>query len=59
MNACIRDFVEKLAPDYKVVVLLSELEGMKNREIADALGISLGTVKIRLHRARQQPSNIF
>ncbi|MFC1614268.1 sigma-70 family RNA polymerase sigma factor [Gemmatimonadota bacterium] len=54
MNECIRDYIEKLTPDYKSVVLLSELEGMKNREIADVLGISLATVKIRLHRARQQ-----
>jgi RNA polymerase sigma-70 factor, ECF subfamily len=33
-------------------VLLSEDEGLSNREIAEALGVTLGTVKIRLHRAR-------
>jgi RNA polymerase sigma-70 factor (ECF subfamily) len=52
MNKCIREFIEKLQPDYKTVMVLSELEGLKNREIADILQISLDTVKIRLHRAR-------
>jgi RNA polymerase sigma-70 factor (ECF subfamily) len=52
MNECIREFVEKLPPDYKTVMVLSEIEGLRNREIADILEISLDNVKIRLHRAR-------
>jgi len=32
--------------------VLSELEGHKNKEIGKILGISVDTVKIRLHRAR-------
>lgn len=52
MNQCIREFIERLPIDYRAVLLLSELEGMKNREIADVLDISLETAKIRLHRGR-------
>jgi RNA polymerase sigma-70 factor (ECF subfamily) len=52
MNNCIRDFITRLPPDYKTVIVLSELEGLKNREIADILEVSVDTVKIRLHRAR-------
>ncbi len=52
MNECIRDFIEKLPENYKTVLILSELEGQKNQEIAEILGLSLDTVKIRLHRAR-------
>jgi RNA polymerase sigma-70 factor (ECF subfamily) len=52
MNACIREFVNRLPPDYRAVIVLSELKELKNQEIADILGISLDTVKIRLHRAR-------
>lgn len=52
MNSCIRNFIENLPEDYKSVVILSELEGLKNREIAEILKVSLETVKIRLHRAR-------
>jgi RNA polymerase sigma-70 factor (ECF subfamily) len=33
-------------------LILKDLEGMQNQEIADILGVSLDTVKIRLHRAR-------
>jgi RNA polymerase sigma-70 factor (ECF subfamily) len=35
-----------------VVVVLSDLEGMSYAEIADALGIPVGTVRSRLARAR-------
>ena len=52
MNECIRDFVEKLPEAYRTTLVLSELEGLKNSEIAEILGVSLDTVKIRLHRAR-------
>jgi RNA polymerase sigma-70 factor (ECF subfamily) len=52
MNECIRGFVENLPPDYRTVLVLSEIEGLKNNEIAEIVGVSLDTVKIRLHRAR-------
>lgn len=52
MNECIRNFVENLPTDYRTVVVLSELQGLKNNEIAEILGVSLDAVKIRLHRAK-------
>ncbi len=52
MNECIEEFVERLPYDYKVVLILSEYEHLKNKEIAEILKISLETVKIRLHRAK-------
>lgn len=52
MSDCVREFIERLPADYKTVIILSELEGFKNKEIAEILGISLDSVKIRLHRAR-------
>jgi RNA polymerase sigma-70 factor (ECF subfamily) len=54
MSQCVRDFVERLPDNYKSVIVLSELEGFKNSEVAEILGISLDAVKIRLHRARAQ-----
>lgn len=53
MSECVREYVDKLPSDYSAVMILSELEGFKNREIADILQVSLGIVKIRLHRARK------
>lgn len=52
MNECIREFVDDLPPDYKTIIALKELKGFTNKEIAEILGISLATAKIRLHRAR-------
>lgn len=52
MNDCIRNFIEKLPENHKTILVLSELEGLQAREIAEILQISLDTVKIRLHRAK-------
>lgn len=52
MSDCINEFIDALPADFKTVLVLSELEGLANKEIADILGISLDNVKIRLHRAR-------
>jgi RNA polymerase sigma-70 factor (ECF subfamily) len=52
MNQCIRSLIENLPVNYRTVIVLNELEGFKNSEIAQILDTSLHTVKIRLHRAR-------
>ena len=52
MSDCVNEFIDNMPPDYKTVIVLSELEGLTNKEIAEILGISLDNVKIRLHRAR-------
>ena len=52
MNGCIREIIDTLPGDYRSVIVLSELEGLKNQEIAEVLGVTLQTVKIRLHRGR-------
>jgi RNA polymerase sigma-70 factor (ECF subfamily) len=52
MNECIQEYIAKLPKNYRTVLVLSEFEGLKNEEIAEVVGASLNTVKIRLHRAR-------
>ena len=52
MSECVREYVDRLPPDHRTVLILKELEGFKNREIAAILDISLENVKVRLHRAR-------
>jgi RNA polymerase sigma-70 factor (ECF subfamily) len=42
----------KLAPEYREVIVLRELQGMSYAEIAAALGVPQGTVESRIHRAR-------
>jgi RNA polymerase sigma-70 factor (ECF subfamily) len=48
----LRKAVEGLPPIYRNVVLLRDIEEMDVRETAEALGITEGAVKVRLHRAR-------
>jgi len=52
MNGCIRNVIDTLPDAYRSVIILSELEGLQDNEIAEILGISLQEAKIRLHRAR-------
>jgi len=52
MSECVRDYIDQLPADYRTVVVLSELEELPDREIAEVLAISLEAAKIRLHRAR-------
>lgn len=52
MNECIRDIIRKLPAEHRVLIVLKDLQGLTNEEIATILQISVGNVKIRLHRAR-------
>ncbi len=54
MSACVRNFLEDLSDEYRQVILLHDLEGLTNAEIAEMLGASLDAIKIRLHRARRK-----
>ncbi len=54
MSQCVQEYLEQLPDDYRMVILLHDLNGMTNPQIAEALGCSLATAKIRLHRAREK-----
>jgi len=46
--------IADLTPDYRAVVILREIQRLPYDEIASSLGVPLGTLKARLHRAREQ-----
>jgi RNA polymerase sigma-70 factor (ECF subfamily) len=46
--------VEKLPELHREVVLLVDVEGFSYKDAADVLGVPIGTVMSRLHRARRQ-----
>ena len=54
MKDCIREIMGRLPDAYRTVMVLCELEGFRDGEAADILGVRLETLKIRLHRARKQ-----
>jgi RNA polymerase sigma-70 factor, ECF subfamily len=42
-----------IAPEHREVIVLRDVEGLPYEAIAEALGLEAGTVKSRLHRARE------
>jgi RNA polymerase sigma-70 factor, ECF subfamily len=44
--------IERLAPIYREVLLLRDVEGLSVEETASTLTISSANVRVRLHRAR-------
>jgi RNA polymerase sigma factor (sigma-70 family) len=46
--------LKALPPEYRAAVILCDIEGLSYEEIAEALGIKLGTVRSRIHRGRAQ-----
>ncbi len=49
----VREAIKALPHNYKVVVLLADIEGYAYKEIADILAIPVGTVMSRLYRGRR------
>ena len=46
--------LDELPPDYRMAVVLADLEGFSYKEIAEILEIPIGTVMSRLYRGRKQ-----
>jgi RNA polymerase sigma-70 factor (ECF subfamily) len=53
IDAAIQEALGALSAELRIVVVLSDIEGFAYEEIATILRVPLGTVKSRLHRARQ------
>ncbi|GGO45966.1 RNA polymerase sigma factor [Streptomyces lasiicapitis] len=52
LSADIRDVLDRLSPEHRAVLMLRDVEGLDERTAAALLGVRTGTVKSRLHRAR-------
>lgn len=53
------DAIQKLPPAYRAVINLYAIDGYNHREISDLLGISVGTSKSNLHKARHRLLKMF
>jgi RNA polymerase sigma-70 factor (ECF subfamily) len=48
----LRDAIQKLPAPYRIVLVLRDMEGLTDEEVAEITGLRAGTVRVRLHRAR-------
>lgn len=48
------DILEQIKPEFRICLVLKEMQDMSYEQIAETLQLNLGTVKSRLNRARQQ-----
>ncbi|HKE05954.1 MAG TPA: RNA polymerase sigma factor, partial [Blastocatellia bacterium] len=46
--------ISELPPGYRTVFVLHDVEGFEHEEVADMLGVSVGTSKSQLHKARMR-----
>ena len=49
----IQDVLNALPPEYREVIILKHVQDLDYTEIAEILGISVGTLKVRAHRGRE------
>lgn len=53
LRAKVRECINRLPENYRIVLQLRDIEELDTRETAELLGIDQNVMKVRLHRARQ------
>ena len=48
----LRETIQKLPAQYRIVLVLRDMEGLTDEDVAEITGLRAGTVRVRLHRAR-------
>jgi RNA polymerase sigma-70 factor, ECF subfamily len=56
---CVRPMIEVLPEEYRLPLLLSDLEGLPQKEVAERLGLSLSAAKSRVQRGRERLKSVF
>ncbi|NNE09031.1 MAG: sigma-70 family RNA polymerase sigma factor [Gemmatimonadetes bacterium] len=59
LKAILASAIERLSPNLQAAITLRHVEGLRYDEIADVLGIPLGTVKVRIFRAREELARLL
>jgi RNA polymerase sigma-70 factor (ECF subfamily) len=54
LSGTLEEAVGKLRPEYRTAIVLCHMEGRAYEEIAEIMGVPLGTVKTYIHRARHE-----
>lgn len=48
----LRNAIQTLPPDYRLILVLHDMEELADADIAEITGLRAGTIRVRLHRAR-------
>ena len=59
MSQCVEDKINLLPESQKEIIILSDTMELSHQEIAEILGITVGNVKVRLHRSRKSMKEIL
>jgi RNA polymerase sigma-70 factor (ECF subfamily) len=51
-EALVQTALNRLSAEHRSVLVLKDIEGMKYEQIAEVVGVPIGTVRSRIHRAR-------
>ena len=55
----IQNALNRLSPEHRVVLIMKDMEGQKYEVMAEVLGVPIGTIRSRLHRARMELREIL
>jgi RNA polymerase sigma-70 factor (ECF subfamily) len=50
----IQEALNRLSPEHRAVLIMKDMEGQKYEMMAEILGVPIGTIRSRLHRARAE-----
>jgi RNA polymerase sigma-70 factor (ECF subfamily) len=55
----VRTALNRLSGEHRIVLVLKDIEGMKYEQIAEVIGVPIGTIRSRIHRARLELREIL
>lgn len=58
-DCCLRPMIESLPDIYRDALVMTELEGMKHKDYAEKVGISLSNAKVRVQRAKEKLKEVI
>lgn len=59
MSQCVQDRLAALSEEHRSILILFDVLGLTHAEIAETLGITMGSAKVRLHRARKAAREVL
>ena len=55
----IHQALNRLSPEHRAVLVMKDMEGQKYETMAEVLGVPIGTIRSRLHRARLELRDLW